>query len=111
MKMQKEHKIRKSEQRKIDRYCGNIIGLHVGTRPWYKIIDYAKIEGASYLLGIAEDKSLAIYKMIKVGEAIKLAPSKLLENRLNFCNKEFWRKHSLIQMDDDGSLISDNTQL
>lgn len=111
MKIPKEHKIRKSEQRRIDRYCGNIIGLHVGNKPWYKIIDYAKFGGVSYLLGLAEDKSLAIYQLIKVGEAIKLTPKKLLENRLNFCNKELWKEQSLIQMDDNGTLLSSDTTL
>lgn len=111
MALKKGHKISKTQRRKIFRHCGNMIGLHVGNNNWYKIIDQAKINGVMYLLGVAQDKTHAIYEMIKVDEAILLPPKKLLENRLSFCNKDFWQEHTSIQLDDTGNILLNNSTL
>lgn len=103
----KKAKIRKMNQKRIKRYCNDMIGCHIYDGDnCYKVIDQSKINDTIYLLVQEEDNQYAIWKIVKVAEYVRLSSKKVLQNYKKFTNHAYWRKHSTIQISDDGKIES-----
>ena len=103
----KKAKIRKMNQKKIKRYCKNMIGHHIYDGDHcYEVMDQAKINDVIYLLVQVEENEYAIYKIVKVFEYVRLSNKKILEKQKKFSNHVYWEEHSTIQINADGKIES-----
>lgn len=103
---QKKAKIRKNKQRRINRTCKYMIGCRVDFKHGYTVKDQAKIDNIMYLLVQVENGQYAIYKIVKVGEYVRLSNKKVLRNQKAFSNHEYWYNHSTITITDEGKIKS-----
>ena len=103
----KKAKIRKANQKKINRYCKHMTGCHIyDGNKCYEIVDQAKIDDTIYLLVEVKDNQYEIWKIVKVGQYVKFSNKKVLENCKKFSNHAYWRWHSTIKITDDGEVQS-----
>ena len=103
----KKAKIRKANQKKINRYCNNMIGCHIyDGKKRYEVVDQAKIDDTIYLLVQVKDNMYEIWKIVKVREYVKLSNKKVLQKCKKFSNPAYWRWHSTIKITDDGKIQS-----
>jgi len=102
----KKAKMRKQRQRRIKRCCGNMIGFHIDFEHWSEVKDQATINGIVYLLVEVENNGYAIYKIVKVGNYVRLSPKRVLENQESFSNPKYWQDKSKIQITDEGIIKS-----
>lgn len=103
----KKAKIRKKNQNKINRYCSNMTGCYIyDGNNRYEVMDQAKINDTMYLLVQGKDGQYTIWKIVKVGEYVRLSNKKVLQNYKKFSNHANWRLHSTIQISDDGTIES-----
>jgi len=100
----KKSKMRKIRQRRINRCCKNMIGCCIDYGAGYIVIDQAKINDTMYLLVETQDNQYAIYKIVKIGEYVSLSPKKVLQNKKDFSNHDYWKKHSTIEISEDGTV-------
>lgn len=101
----KKAKMRKINQRRIKRVHKYMIGVYIDYEPERKVIDQATINDTFYLLVEEEDK-YAIYKIVKICEYVELSPKRVLQNQKDFSNHMNWRKHSVIQINEEGKIES-----
>ena len=103
----KKAKIRKKNQNKINRHCSNMTGCHIyDGDECYEVMDQAKINDTMYLLVQGKEKQYSIWKIVKVGEYVRLSNKKVLQNYKKFSNHAYWRLHSTIQISADGKIES-----
>ena len=103
----KKAKIRKVNQKRINRYCKYMIGLDIYDGDnCYEVKDQAKINNTIYLLVQVGNNEYAIYKIVKLCEYAKLSDKKVLQNRKIFSNRAYWRDSSIIRINDDGKIQS-----
>ena len=98
----RKNKIRKITQKRVNRVCSSMIGCYVEDG---NVKDQAKINNVMYLL-VESEKEYSIFKIVKVGEYVKLSAKKVLQNQKKFANHEYWKKHSTIQFTEDGKIKS-----
>ena len=108
MKFSKKKKanMRKIRQRRINRCCKDMIGCCIDYEAGYVVIDQAKIGGIKYLLVETQDDQYAIYKIVRIGEYVRLSPKKVLHNKKTFSNHDYWNEHSTIEINEDGAIKS-----
>ena len=103
----KKAKMRKQNQRRIKRCCGNMIGGRIDfEHGGYEVKDQAEIKGTMYLLIQVEDGNYAIYKIVKAFQYIRLSQKKVLENKKALSNHEYWKEHSTIEITEEGKIQS-----
>lgn len=102
----RKNKIRKNNQRRINRCCGNMIGCCIDFAQECEVIDQAKIDGIMYLLVEEGDSHYAIYKIVKVLEYVRISEKKVLQNQKAFSNQAYWKKNSMIKITADGKIES-----
>lgn len=102
----KKAKMRKANQRRINRVCKNMIGCTVDYEHGYVVKDQAKINNVQYLLVQIENDQYAIYKIVKVCEYVRLSPKKVLQNQKAFSNYAYWQDNSTIQISPEGIIES-----
>lgn len=102
----KKAKMRKANQRRINRVCKNMIGCTVDFERGYVVKDQAKINNIQYLLVQIENCQYAIYKIVKVCEYVRLSPKKVLQNQKAFSNYMYWQDNSTIQISPEGIIES-----
>lgn len=102
----KKAKIRRNNQRRINKNCKDMIGCCIDFEHGYKVKDQAKINGIMYLLVKVENDQFAIYKIVKVGNYVRLSNKKVLENQKDFSNYVYWRNDSTIQISEEGEIVS-----
>ena len=103
----KKAKIRKANQKKINRYCKDMIGYHIyDGNNCYEIADQAKIDDTIYLLVQVKDNRYEIWKIVKIGQYVKLSNKNVLQKCKKFSNHVYWRSHSTIQITDAGEIQS-----
>lgn len=102
----KKAKMRYYAQRKINRACKDIIGYYIDFENGYEVKDQAKINGNTYLLVQVENAQYAIYKIVRIGEYVRISAKKVLRNQEKFSNHEYWEEHSKIQFAEDGKIKS-----
>ena len=102
----KKAKIRKANQRRINRVCKNMIGCTVDFERNYIVKDQAKINNIQYLLVQVENSQYAIYKITKVYEYVRLSPKKVLQNQKAFSNYVYWQNDSTIEISPEGNIVS-----
>ena len=100
----KKAKIRKRNQRRINHVCSDMTGCCIDYEHGYIVKDQAKIKGIMYLLVQVEDNQCAIYKIVKVGEYVRLSAKKILYNQKAFSNHVYWKNHSTIQFSENGKI-------
>lgn len=83
-----------------------MIGCHVDFERGYVIKDQAKINNIMYLLVQVENDQYAIYKIVRVGEYVRLSAKKVLRNQKAFSNYVYWRDNSTIQISPEGNIES-----
>lgn len=103
----KKAKMRKIRQRRINRCCSNMIGCHIffENEDGY-VLDQAKINDIMYLLVKTPGGKYAICKIVKVYQYVKLSPKRVLQNKKNFSNYQYWENHSTIEINEDGVIQS-----
>lgn len=104
----KKKKMRKQNQRRINRCCKNIIGCCIDFECDVVVVDQAKINDNIYLLTTDQDHQYAIYKIVKVGEYVKLSSKRILEKQKDFSNKAYWKEGCQIKIDSDGIISLEN---
>lgn len=102
----KKAKMRKYNQRKINKNCKNIIGCTVDYENRYVVKDQAKINNVMYLLVQVENGQYAIYKIVKIGRYVRLSPKKVLKNQKIFSNYVYWYDKSRIEFSANGEIES-----
>ncbi len=102
----KKAKMRKCNQRRINRVCKNMIGCTIDYERGYVVKDQAKINNIMYLLVQVENGQYAIYKIVKVCEYVRLSPKKVLSNQKAFSNYAYWYDNSTIQISPKGNIES-----
>ena len=102
----KKAKIRKNNQRQINRYCKDMIGCLIDFEHGYTVKDQAKIKDIIYLLAQSEDNQYAIYKIVKVRKYVRLSPKKILLNQKFFSTHRYWHNDSVIQITPEGEIES-----
>ena len=102
----KKAKMRKYNQRRINRTCKNMIGCHVDFERDYVVKYQAKINNIMYLLVQVENGQYAIYKIVKVGEYVRLSAKKVLRNQKAFSNYVYWYDNSTIEISSEGNIES-----
>ena len=102
----KKAKMRKANQRRINRNCKNMIGCTVDFERGYVVKDQAKINNIQYLLVQVENNQYAIYKIVKICEYVRLSPKKVLQNQKTFSNYAYWQDNSTIQISPEGNIVS-----
>ena len=106
----KKAKIRKYNQRKINRYCSHMIGCRIEYRmdfpQGYEVKDQAKLKDVFYLLVEIEDGNYAIYKVVKPFEYVRLSAKRVRQNIEQFSNHENWKMHSTIEISTYGEIKS-----
>ena len=103
----KKKKMRKINQRRISRCCGDMIGCRIDyEHGGYEVRDQVRITGVIYLLVQVEDGNYAIYKIVKVGEYVRLSSKKVLKRKEQFSNRMNWKNFSTIKINEDGEIIS-----
>ena len=100
----KKAKMRKTNQRRINRECKHMIGCTLDYELKAEVIDQAKINGVMYLLTENMYNQYAIYKIINVHNSIKLSPRRILQNQKNFMNHAYWSEHSTILINEYGDI-------
>ena len=100
----KKAKIRKINQRRINRVCKYMIGCTIDYVVKAEVIDQAKIDGIMYLLTQNMYNQYAIYKIINVHDSVKLSSRRILNNKKNFMNHEYWSEHSTILINEVGDI-------
>ena len=102
----KKAKMRKTNQRRINRVCKNMIGCTIDFERGYVVKDQAKINNIQYLLVQTENNQYAIYKIVKVYEYVRLSPKKVLQNQRAFSNYVYWQNNSTIEISPEGNITS-----
>jgi len=102
----KKAKMRKRNQRRINKVHAYMIGYHIDYERGYTVVDQAKIKNVMYLLAQSEDGKYAIYKIVKIFEYVRLSPKKVLYNQKEFSNCANWQERSMIKIAEDGSIES-----
>ena len=102
----RKNKMHKYNQRRINRCCKNMIGCQIDFENEQIVEDQAKVNGTMYLLARSKDDEYAIYKIVKVGEYVKLSEKKVLQNKKAFSNHAYWKKHSTIRITPNGKIES-----
>ena len=102
----KKAKIRKRNQRRINKNCKDMIGCCIDFEHGYKVKDQAKINDIIYLLVKVENDQYAIYKIVRVGNYVRLSNKKVLQNQEDFSNYVYWRDNSTIQISEEGEIVS-----
>lgn len=100
----KRAKIRKTNQRRINRECKYMIGCTIDYELKAKVIDQAKIKEIMYLLTENVYNQYDIYKIINVHNSIKLSARRILQNQKNFMNHAYWSEHSTILINEYGDI-------
>lgn len=105
----RKRKIRKQNQRRINKCCKNIIGCCIDFGCNSVVVDQAKINNTMYPLTIDQDYQYAIYKIVKVGEYVKLSSRRILEKQAEFQNKAYWKEKCQLKIEADGTIYLENT--
>jgi len=100
----KKAKIKKHNQRRINRVCKYMIDCKMDHVEDSTVIDQAKIGGEMYLLTKNKYNQYAIWKSINVNTFIKIAAKKVLRNKVDFMNNEYWDRNSNISIDEYGEI-------
>ena len=103
----KKTKMKKIRQRRIRRCYGDMTGYHIffeNLDDKCKVIDQIQIKGDIYFLTEIDENQYAIYKIVKIGEYVKLSNKKILSNRQLLCNPDRWNNHSEIEISRDGEI-------
>ena len=100
----KKTKMRKINQRRINRVCKYMIGCTIDSMLKEKVIDQAKIDGIRYLLTENMHQQYAIYKIVKINRYVKLSVRRILNNKNNFINSSYWEKESKIEINEYGEM-------
>jgi len=100
----KKAKIRKTNHRRINRACKNMIGCTMNYELEDKVIDQAKIDDVIYLLSQNMYNQYSIYKIINVHSFVKLSARRILNNQLKFMNHAYWNEHSTILINEYGDI-------
>jgi len=104
----KKAKIRKRNQKRIKRCCGNMIGcsIYVEDDSCYEVIDQTKIKDIIYLLTLSENGEYSIFKIVKVFCYVRLSAKKILQNYQKFSNPDNWIDKSILVIDNNGKIQS-----
>lgn len=102
----KKAKMRKYNQRRINRNCKYMIGRTIDYEHGYKVKDQCKINDIIYLLVEEENKQFAIYKIVKLFEYVRLSSKRVLQNKEAFLNYANWHDNSTIEFTDEGEIKS-----
>lgn len=102
--LKKKEKMRRYNQRRINRICKNMIGYYIDYEDECIVRDQAKIKGIMYLLVLINNDKYEIYKIVKESEFVKLSVKKVLYNKKNFSNYVYWYNKSIIHINEDGEI-------
>lgn len=105
----RKRKIRKQNQRRINKCCKDIIGCCIDFECDAVVVDQARINDTMYLLTTDQDYQYAIYKIVKVGEYVKLSSKRILEKQVEFLNKAYWKEKCQLKIEADGTISLENT--
>ena len=100
----KKAKMRKINQRRINRVCKHMIGYTIDYELEEKVIDQAKIDGKMYLLTENKHSQYAIHKIINIHNNVKLSAKRLIKNQIKFMNHDYWQEHSTIIINEYGDI-------
>ena len=100
----KKAKIRKRNQRRVNRVCKYMIGCTMDYELKAEVIDQAKIDGIIYLLTENKYNQYSIYKIVNVHNFVKLSARRILNNQRKFMNHDYWNKHSTILINEYGDI-------
>jgi len=100
----KKAKMRKRNQRRINRCCSDMIGCTVDWEEDYVVIDQAKIKNVMYLLARNKGGNYAIYKIVSWCKYVKMSNKRILEKKREFSNYAYWKEHSTIEITDSGEI-------
>lgn len=104
----RKRKIQKQNQRRINKCCKDMIGCYIDYESEAFVVDQAKINNVYFLLTTDKDYQYAIYKIIKVGDYVKLSDKKILERQEYFLNKAYWKEGCQLRIETDGKINLEN---
>jgi len=100
----KKTKMKKRNQRRINRVCSHMIGYTMDYELKEKVIDQAKIDGVMYLLTENMHNQYAIHKIIKAYNYVRLSSNRIIKGKKKFMNHAYWNEHSTILINENGEI-------